>query len=350
MAQKCTGFLPGLLFRDIWLCDCMRKSRTSPRHRMHASAMLYINHTSVDRDALCGRLVELWERTGSPALEALANGKPPIEGSSVATDQLYIDWVSTCLMDTFKDTGDSAAFALLFELNSASFLHAIQCNLRRSYHRVDAQDVLQEVWLNIYRYPGRFQADRADAFRGWGHRIARNTLIKALKGHARRSCFTSMDEEHTQPEDQQTLRPDRAAGFAERATTVNHAFMLYLQLYLQHFERLSDKERRALSMVEIDGKSYRDTAAALGIRLENLKMVIFRGRRKIFRGMEVSLAELRKSWEAVDAGDDPAGGAPTRPRRHTQRARSSTRHGGVAAGAGNRRSSVSSMSLCDHGA
>jgi DNA-directed RNA polymerase specialized sigma24 family protein len=59
-----------------------------------------------------------------------------------------------------------------------------------------------------------------------------------------------------------------------------------LQLYLLHFERLSEKERRALTMVEVEELSYRDAAAALGIRVENLKMVIFRGRRKIFRGME----------------------------------------------------------------
>ena len=315
----------------------------APRRQIHASAMLYVNHTSVDREQLCERLVELWERTGSPALEALGNGKPPIEGSSVATDQLFIDWVSTCLMDTFKDTGDAAAFALLFELNSASFLHAIQCNLRRSYHRVDPQDVLQEVWLNIYRYPGRFLADRADAFRGWGHRIARNTLIKSLKGHARRSCFTSIDEEHTQPEDQQTLRPDRAAGFSERAETVNQAFLIYLQLYLMHFERLSEKERRALTMVEVEGCSYRDTAEALGIRLENLKMVIFRGRRKIFRGMELSLTELRKSGERLDAVN-----AAAAPRAGALSRRRPAGHGGVMPRSVDRRSSVSSTSLCDH--
>ena len=319
--------------------------------------MLYVNHTSVDREQLCARLIELWERTGSPALEALGNGKPPIEGSSVATDQLFIDWVSTCLMDTFKDTGDAAAFALLFELNSASFLHAIQCNLRRSYHRVDPQDVLQEVWLNIYRYPGRFLADRADAFRGWGHRIARNTLIKSLKGHARRSCFTSIDEEHTQPEDQQTLRPDRAAGFSERAATVNQAFLIYLQLYLMHFERLSEKERRALTMVEVEGRSYRETAEELGIRLENLKMVIFRGRRKIFRGMELSLAELRKSGERLDEANAVRGasaGSASSRRRHGAGAlevmprSSAAGHGSVSASPADRRSSVSSASLCDH--
>jgi RNA polymerase sigma factor (sigma-70 family) len=304
--------------------------------------MLHVNHTSVDRDALCARLLDLCERTSSPALGALGRGKAPFEGASVATDQLFVDWVSTCLMDAFKGTGDSAAFALLFELNSASFLHAIECNLRRSYHRVDPQDVLQEVFLNIYRYPGRFQADRAEAFRSWGHRIARNTLIKLLKGQTRLSCFTPIDDEHVQPEDESALRPDRAASRAERAETVNQAFVLHLQLYLVHFERLSEKERRALTSVEVEERSYRDTAAELGIRLENLKMVIFRGRRKIYRGMEASLAGLQASGEAIDAEGAASVGAvivpPTRP----------IRRGDVPVGPIRRRS-VSADSLCDLG-
>ncbi len=257
--------------------------------------MLHVNHTSIDRAALCARLFELWERTGSPALGALARGGAPRPGASIAGAQEFVDWTSTCLMDSFKDTGEPAVFALLFELNRASFLHAIQCNLRRTYHDIDAQDVLQEVFLNIYRYPHRFQADKADAFRGWGHRIARNTLLKFLKGQARLACFQTIDDEVVQPEDLRTRRPDRAASEAESAVVVNHAYVLYLQLYLLHYSRLSAKERSALQMVEVDGRSYREAAAALGIRLENLKMVIFRGRRKIFRGMERSLAEFAKA-------------------------------------------------------
>jgi len=276
--------------------------------------MLHVNHTSVDRAALCERLFELWERTGSPALEALAHDRAPFEGASVETPQLFVDWVSTCLMDSYKDTADSHVFALLFELNRASFLYAIQCNLRRSYHQVDAQDVLQEVFLNIYRYPHRFQADKADAFRGWGHRIARNTLLKFLKGATRLSRFQAIDEEVTQPEDLRSRRPDRKASDAESATVVNHAYLMYLQLYMLHYARLTMKERRALSMVEVEGYSYRDAAAELGIRLENLKMVIFRGRRKIFRGMERSLAQLAdrtaivSSDELADAARSVAAG------------------------------------------
>jgi hypothetical protein len=101
-----------------------------------------------------------------------------------------------------------------------------------------------------------------------------------------------LDDEIQQPEDPRARSPERAACEAESASLVNHAYLLYLNLYLMHFQRLSAKEQRALQMVEVEGISYRDAAAALSIRLENLKMVIFRGRRKIYRGMERSLDRI----------------------------------------------------------
>lgn len=266
--------------------------------------MLHVNHSLHDAVALRARLLELWERTGVSDFEALADRRAPRPGVVMQSEQDFVDWVSTCLMDAFKNTGDSAVFALLFEMNRASFLQAIQSSLRRAFHHVDPQDVLQEVFLNIYRYPHRFHADKADAFRGWGHRIARNTLLKFLKGQARLSRFREMDEELMQPEDLHTRRPDRAASESESAAVVNHAYLIYLQLYLLHFEKLSPKERQALTMVEVDGVSYRDAAATLGIRVENLKMVIFRGRRKIFRGMGLSLADIGGPQDSHAAADE----------------------------------------------
>jgi RNA polymerase sigma factor (sigma-70 family) len=282
--------------------------------------MLHIHHSPFDAATLRARLAELWERTGVGELGELAQHRAPRPGARMETEQDFTDWVSTCLMDAFKNTGDAAVFGLLFELNRGSFLHAIQSSLRRAYHHVDPHDVLQEVFLNIYRYPHRFHADKADAFRGWGHRIARNTLLKFLKGQVRLARFLEIDEDAVQPEDMRTRRPDRAASDAESATVVDHAYLMYLQLYLLHFRRLSGKEQRALSMVEVDGVSYRDAAAQLDIRLENLKMVIFRARRKIFRGMETSLSRFAGAepvaatapdrTQPVPANRIPASGAP----------------------------------------
>jgi len=253
---------------------------------------MHSTHCILDRQALASRLAELWERTGDRTLHELAAGRAPRPEIVIQNEQERLDWLSTCLMNCYKNTGDSAVFALLFELNRGPFLHAIHCSLRRVHNQIDEQDVLQEVFLNIYRYPHRFHADKAEAFRGWGHRIVRNTLLKFLKNQTRSSRMREIDEELMQPEDTTSRRPDRAASDAEAASVVNDAYCLYLQLYLLHFGRLSPKERLALTMIEVDGVAYRDAAAALGIRIENLKMVIFRGRRKIFRGMEQSLGDL----------------------------------------------------------
>lgn len=267
--------------------------RPTEVNAMHASPQ------SVDeRAALKARLFELWERTGDEALHRLAEGQPPREGAPFATDQERADWISTCLMESYKNTGDPSVFALLYELNLSVFALAVQGHMRRTWCRIDPHDVLQEAFCNIYRYPHKFASDRADAFRNWGHRIVRNTLLKAVRGAGKQAHLQSLDDE-IQVADERMHAPDRIASEGEGATLVNQAFLICLQLYLMNFERLSEKERRALTMVEVEDLSYRDAAAALGIRVENLKMVIFRGRRKIFRGMERSLADLGRGGAAV---------------------------------------------------
>lgn len=261
--------------------------------------------------ALRARLRELSQRTGDAALGALAGGQSPRPDVVVASAQERSDWVSTCLMACYQRTRDEAVLSLLFECNRDAFLLAIQQGLRRTWLRLDPQDVLQEVFLNICRYPTRFDADRADAFRNWGHRIVRNTLLRQLKGQARHARFAAIDEESMQPEDLHVPRPDRAASDAEDAAALDRTYVLYLQLYLAHFARLSPRERMALTMVEIDDMPYRDVAAALGIRPENLKMVVFRSRQKIHRGMQQQLQ--RAACEAIAARRNHDAAAPRAP-------------------------------------
>jgi RNA polymerase sigma factor (sigma-70 family) len=265
---------------------------------------------------LVGRLEDLWERTGDPALGALLAGRVPLEtdGAFPSADALppldecveqeLSDWVSTALMACYRRSGDRQVFGLLHELNAAQLRVAVRAQIRRSGVLLDPDDIVQEVFLSIFRYPSRFVPERADAFRNWAHRIARNTVFKQLKAASRRARWTPLDAEVEQHADPQVASPDRSAADAEAAVLVDRAFLLWLNLYLVHFEKLSERERLALTRVEVDGLAYREVAAELGIRLENLKMVVFRGRRKILRGMSRSLARLARDFarprEAAD--------------------------------------------------
>jgi RNA polymerase sigma factor (sigma-70 family) len=249
--------------------------------------------THQDPAQLSELLVSLWERTGDRGIGRLVEGRDPAVGDPLPADAgIRRDWISTALMDCYKRSGDQQVFAAIYDLNRSSFLAAIRSKLRRTVSNVDPHDALQEVFLNIYRYPHRFLPDRADAFRNWGHRIVQNTVLKFLKREAKRTSRTVLQDEIDDRIDVKARSPERSVTEAESARLVDKAYLLYLTLYLAHFQRLSDRERRALTMVECEGISYRDTAATLGIRLENLKMVIFRGRRKILRGMTRSLSEL----------------------------------------------------------
>lgn len=238
------------------------------------------------------RLQQLWEETGDDNLHRLSEGLPPEGMAAPRSDAECLDAVSSCLMDCFKRTQDAGVFSFLFELNRDAFFQVIQAKVRRGHAGIDPQDVLQEVFLNIYRYPRRFLCDRPDAFRNWGHRIVRNTLLKFLKGETRRDRVTALEEDLGNRPDPHNRAPDRSAQDAESAALVDFAYLIYLNLYLLHYRQLSAKEQKALRMVEVQGASYKDTAAALGIRLENLKMVIFRGRRKIYRALNRSLQQL----------------------------------------------------------
>jgi len=195
------------------------------------------------------------------------------------------DAVSTRLMECFRGSMHRACFGLLYELNSLHLLTQVAGRLRRYTSKADPNDVLQEVFFNVYRYPHRFNAERDDAFRVWSAMIVRNTVLKHLRSQSRGGRVEIPFEDLSdQPE---SMGQSPLSGAIEKESTDECArvYLAYLQLYLRFYGMLSERERRALHLVEVDGHSYRAAAADLEIKLENLKMVIFRARRKIHRAM-----------------------------------------------------------------
>ncbi len=195
------------------------------------------------------------------------------------------DAVSTRLMECFRHERDRTCFGLLYELNSQHLLIQVASRLRRYSSKADPLDVLQEVFFNVYRYPHRFNSEREDAFRVWSAMIVRNTVLKHLRSQGRGGRTEIPFEDLSDQPESSGRTPVGDLLEQEQAEQCARVYVTYLHLYLRFFSMLSDRERSALQMVEVDGASYREAAASLGIKLENLKMVIFRARRKIHRAM-----------------------------------------------------------------
>lgn len=200
------------------------------------------------------------------------------------------DSVSTRLMEVFKlarsrQQESRGAFGLLYELNGQHLLTQVAARLRRYSSKADPRDVLQEVFFNVYRYPHRFNSAREDAFRVWSAMIVRNTVLKHLRSLSRGGRNELNFEDVPEQSSGETDSPVAGAIETESRDQCARVFVTYLQLYLQFYSMLSERERRALHLVEVDDRSYREASEELGIKLENLKMVIFRARRKIHRSM-----------------------------------------------------------------
>ncbi|MEW6073182.1 MAG: RNA polymerase sigma factor [Planctomycetota bacterium] len=196
------------------------------------------------------------------------------------------DLLATQLMETFRLTGSRAAFGLLYELSGQPLLQQVASRLRRYQSTADPQDVLQEVFVNIYRYPHRFRCERDDAFRVWTSTIVRNTVLKHLRSLSRSGRAEVAFDDLPEPPAPYAGEPSRGVIEGESEAECRRIYVTYLFLYLRFFSMLSDREQRAIHLVEVEGSSYRAAARELGIKLENLKMVIFRARRKIHRSMK----------------------------------------------------------------
>ena len=237
-------------------------------------------------DSFAERLREFGRRSGE---EELTQAADRLSNATVKER----DQLSTELMRVYRDSASNEAFGLLYELNNEGVMRLIFHHLRRSFYAVDAADVLQEVFFNIYRYPFKFKPDRPSAFRNWTHSIIRNTVLKhsrkAQRNHALSLSVTDREMDENVPrelEDESIANPLDATADREAHEDLVGAWSLYLHFYLHAYRCLTPREKRALFLVEADGLPYKEAAAKLDVRVENLKMMIFRARRKIFTIMK----------------------------------------------------------------
>lgn len=236
-----------------------------------------------DREALRVKLHELTIEIATLTPTDLAPMFAVLDDAERDADNVR-DALSTQLMDIFRLHESRTAFGLLYELNGQHLVQQVGARLRRYQSRADARDVLQEVFFNIHRYPHRFNAEREDAFRVWSSMIVRNTVLKHLRSRHRGRGEVAIDD-LPEPTEEGVRNPLGDVVEAESIAECNRVYVTYLHLYMHFFNQLSERERRAITLVEVHDKSYRHAAEDLGIKLENLKMVIFRARRKIHRSM-----------------------------------------------------------------
>lgn len=164
--------------------------------------------------------------------------------------------------------GDETAFEVLVTDNEKRIYNLCR---RLTGNPEDAAELTQEAFLNAWRGLSRFQGE--SSFSTWLYRLASNACIDFLRKVKRRqnlSMTVSLDDEE---EARQVELPDeRYAPERElERTEVRQAVAAGL-------ERLTPEHRQVLVMREINGLSYAEIGAVLGLEEGTVKSRIARAR------------------------------------------------------------------------
>jgi RNA polymerase sigma factor (sigma-70 family) len=207
---------------------------------------------------------------------------------------------ATSLMAAYRDTRDAEVFEALHRLVLPSLERWILSLLRRSSTQLDAREIAQDAFVNVYLYPTSFRDDHPGSFRVWVRTIAGN-LVRRSIARTRGGAVQALPEPGREPADPRE-GPERAALRAEQSADLLRAWTLLMLLYLRAYGELAPRDREALRLVEVETLGYLEAGGRLGVGRSNMKMIVFRARRRISRRLQLEcFAPLRRTIEAADA-------------------------------------------------
>lgn len=129
----------------------------------------------------------------------------------------------------------------------------------------EAEDVTQTAFLNAFRAYAR--GERPERPHSWLIAIAHNTIRSRYRRRLRRPAEVSLD-----------AAAELSSPPAERSDAVD---------VLRALGELPESQRDALTMRELEGRSSREIAAALGVSVSAVESLVARGRRTLRRRREV---------------------------------------------------------------
>jgi RNA polymerase sigma-70 factor (ECF subfamily) len=178
--------------------------------------------------------------------------------------------------------GEAAAFEELVAERSGEIYGLL---FRMTENSEEARDLTQETFLRAFQSIGRFRGD-AD-LRTWIYRIAINQARNRWRWWRRRRRDATVSLDATQGQSNQALITTLAEPSENpEQRTLAHERELALRSALQKVGRVY---RETLILRDIEGFTYEEIAATLGINVGTVKSRLARGRQELKRKLEGSL-------------------------------------------------------------
>ena len=138
--------------------------------------------------------------------------------------------------------------------------------LRITLNRAEAEDVVQETMIKVWNR--RDQWDEIESIEAFCLTICRNISIDKMKKAENQN--QSLEEEHDAPDRSYASNPEEQAVQRDR-----------IELIRRLINNLPEKQRSAMQLRDLEGKSYKEIAEIMAISEEQVKVNIFRARQAV---------------------------------------------------------------------
>lgn len=218
---------------------------------------------------------------------ALSSERRPRDGAEIAAGPTIDPDVD--LLDRLRQ-GDDAAYEEMVRRHGGRMLSVARRILR---NEEDARDAVQQAFLSAFRAVGRFHGD--SRLSTWLHRIVVNTALMMIRSRSRR------------PEESiETLLPRFLEDGHHEAQFSDWGTAMDLSLIRQDtrkrvraaIDRLPDSYRTVLLLRDIEELDTEETARALGLTANAVKIRLHRARQALARLLEPALAEAGETAES----------------------------------------------------
>lgn len=166
----------------------------------------------------------------------------------------------TALLAAVAD-GDHGAFSTLMDRHGP---RALALAIRMTGTRQDAEDIVQEAFLRVWRHAGRWDPSGGARFSTWLYRIVLNLCLD----RKRRAPMAPLDE-IAEPEDPSPDGLQQYSGEQAR------------ELVQEALESLPERQRAALALCYFGNVSGQEAADSLEMSVSALESLLVRGRRAL---------------------------------------------------------------------
>jgi len=173
-------------------------------------------------------------------------------------------------------SGDAAAFERIYRLHSRKVYNLC---LRMAGDRTEAEDLTQDVFLQLFRKIGMFRGE--SAFSTWLHRVAVNTVLQRFrkKAPAETSAETILN-----PEEEFATLPTEFGGPDLRLNGVIDRITLHAAI-----NELAPGYKAMFVLHDVEGYDHSEIARMFGCTVGNSKSQVHKARLQLRKALQKAL-------------------------------------------------------------